>query len=294
MSVQLFPGVTVSGRHVVENFDLFMESSADPVELIVQKAATKISRSGKTHPFVYDEKAYFTALEHVRWGEPVDVVVAALSRMGEIKRHMRISGDSGVANPDYGVSMGHTPEFAWPHSGQNGYEKPSKDLKRRFDVNRRLRIPEEKRRSHYSPNEPLPVSRDIEYGARFTFVSASRAREFFTSGGEYSKVIGAGLSEGAVSSAHQRALAKLFSALRTPHEPEDIPTEKRNRHGKLIEAYEDLERFPSPVLPERSTHINLMSVLSAAVMGNMRLDVQLIPPAYHNGSANLGYLVRQI
>ena len=119
MSVQLFPGVTVAGRYIVDNADLFRSPSVDPIELIVQKAADRVSRSGVAHPFVDDDKAYFVALEYVRQGNPVDKVVAALSRLAEIKKHINYGGYK-ASDPDMIETRVVGQEFSWDGFGQTG------------------------------------------------------------------------------------------------------------------------------------------------------------------------------
>lgn len=119
MSVQLFPGVTVSGRYVVENADLLIRPILDPFEIIVQKAAARISRSGRVNPFVDDDRSYFMAVGHVKRGEPVDKVVAALSRLAEIKRNVNYDGYK-APDPDRIKTSVAGQKFSWDGFGQTG------------------------------------------------------------------------------------------------------------------------------------------------------------------------------
>lgn len=270
--VELVSGVTVSSGIVVDlaRYGLLSNQGAHDLEIVLRSAAEDFARRYGISPFMGDQGDYFRALELVTHGHPLERVVALYSQP---------------------IVRVETEDYDNANSAAGSYLiKPSRDPKDRVSVNHRFRVPADKLRSHRSPKESLHGTREIEYGRRFIWVPAKRAKEFFaprSDGYSYSDDIGAVISEHALSSSHLRALAKLLVVLRAPYE---IP----ERHGRLIEALEDLERFPRSVLPERGIHNNLMSDLRAAVTGNKRLDVRIIPPEYRNGIANLGYLVRQL
>jgi|GEM_PF-6004281 hypothetical protein len=92
MSVQIFRGVTVSGKHIVDNADLFKRPVLDPIEIIVAREASARVLTGGFPPFVDDERAFFVAVDQVKRGVPAKEIVATFSRIAEIKHYANYDG----------------------------------------------------------------------------------------------------------------------------------------------------------------------------------------------------------
>ncbi|MBI2658348.1 hypothetical protein HYX08_06680 [Candidatus Woesearchaeota archaeon] len=321
MSVQLFPGVTVSGKYIIEYADEFKRPSLDPFEIIVQKAAARFSRQFGIRPFVDDERSYFTAVELARKGWQPDRAVALLlpSNHGTA-----VENDVGQAGHDDSLSGPITPQHDSSSSngdGQNGYlTKPSRNVYERTEVNSHFRIPLHKLMSHKDPKKPLGDGRGVQYGEFTTIIDANRAADLLLNRrkahyydlsidrkfedpsandlGEDDEGFPLEFKPGAyvantltikavpyVSGRQQRAFAKLVQTLRSP-------TQTEGRQGKLMKLYDDLKRFGTSLIPSRDLHNQLMASLEAAVNGNLKIDVYLKVPS--DGSHVFGYGIRRI
>lgn len=137
------------------------------------------------------------------------------------------------------------------------------------EVNSITRIPRDKRRTHRAQIK-APVGRtEVQYGKHISYVDGNRAREH------------------RAQHTQQKTLEKLFNALRNPNHGS-------NRQGALMELYEDLQRYPTSIFPNRSLHTNLMSDLQAAVQGNLTVSIGLIHPRYKDGKTVVGYYVKPV
>lgn len=155
----------------------------------------------------------------------------------------------------------------------NGGTKPSKDPYNRLAVNAKLRLPVGKLRSHRPPKQIRASG--VQYGQHIVHVGLDRIREYNPPQAQTNK------------------LDQLLGELRTYQS-------KHGRQSRLMELFDDLRSYPTTLLPVRKAYDNLLSVLSAAVTGNMQIDIQLI---YNNEvglkynpriKVPVGYVVRPI
>lgn len=324
MSVKVFQGVTISRNVLGDNADLF-RPKRDPVELIVQKEAKRVSRHYGILPFVVDERDYFRAVELVRRGEPVGRVVAFYSA------HPQLEAPSidDVAEPtefDFGSDKTGIKLQAPRHNGTNGHHdngypiKPSRNVYDREEVNSHFRIPDYKKRSHKDPKKPIGDGTQVQYGKFTTLVDTSRATDFLSMVfGQRSRYddgdIGSMMEERhnffefkddygtdiamlspstykgvsrdrAVGTKISRPQYKAFLNLLKELR---TPNNQEGRHGRVLKLYERLERYPTSFLPVRSMHDNLMNALDVASNQNLRVEVTLTLPRHVGHQVEIGY-----